>query len=63
MKTELNINQKVIQAVKDVQDGMLENIEASKAEFDAKTRKKKAYYTLLKAKERLHAVEQELMEL
>ena len=61
MKQELTLKEKVIQAVKDVQDGMLENILASQAEMDAKTRKKKAYYVLLKSKERLRAVEQELM--
>ena len=62
-KQELTGEQAINQAIVDVHNALLENINASKAEVDAKDRKKKAHYTLLKAKERLLAVEREIMEI
>lgn len=61
MQKEKTLEQAVEEAIKDVHEAMIENIKASRLEMDAQTRKKKAYYTLLKAKERLRSVEQEMM--
>ena len=61
MKEELTLEEKVLEGIKDVQEALMENIKASKAEMDIKIRKKKAHYTLLKAKERLRSIESELM--
>lgn len=41
----------------ELKGAMLESMEASRAEVDAKLRKQKAHYRLLKAKEVLRAIE------
>lgn len=61
-KTEQTINEKVVQAVKDVENAMLENIEASKGELDAKTAKEHARFKFNKANERLRAIYSELIQ-
>lgn len=61
MKPQPTQEQQINQAVSDIKEALLENISASQAETDAKFRKKKAYNTLLKAKERLRGIEQDLM--
>ncbi len=60
MKKDQTIEEKIDQAVKDLNSALLENVLASKAETEAKQRKQKAHYTLLTAKQRLTAVEMEL---
>lgn len=59
---EKTIQERIQIAIKDLSDAMQENIEAGKAEVDAKIRKEKARYTLQKARERLDAVYKEAME-
>lgn len=62
MKQELTPQQKAQEASHDIELALIENIEASKGEMDAKFRKKKAYYNLLEAKKRFRAVEEEIMQ-
>lgn len=57
------LEQKIEIAINDIKNALLENIDACRAEVSAKLRKEKARYVLLKAKERLTALERELMEL
>jgi len=59
-KPELTPEQKIAQAVKDLNDALVENFEAGKNELVASLRKKTAHYNLLKAKERLSGLEREL---
>lgn len=61
-KPEPTIKQAIETAIEDLHKAYLENIEASKGEQDAKIRKSKAYHVLLKAKERMRAIEQQVME-
>lgn len=61
-KPEPTIEQSIQIAIKDLNDALLENIEASRAETEVKIRKHKAYHILLKAKERMRAIEQQMME-
>lgn len=61
-KPELTEKEAIDMAIQDLHHAYLENIEASKGEQDAKIRKSKAYHVLLKAKERMHAIEQQVME-
>lgn len=49
-------------AIRDVHEALLENLEAGKKALEAVARKNKAHYTLLKAKERLHALEEEITQ-
>ena len=63
MKNEPTKREKIDMAVDDLKNALLENILASQAEVDAKLRKSQAYHVLLKAKERMRAIEQELMDL
>jgi hypothetical protein len=62
MKPNLTTEQAIKQAVLDVQNAMLENLEAGRAEVQAKDRKVKAHYNLLRSKERLYAIEREMLE-
>ena len=50
------------EAMEDYKVAMLENVNASRAIVDAQTRKTKAHYTMMKASERLHALQVELMQ-
>lgn len=61
MKPELTSKQKITQAVKEVEDAMLENLEVSILVVDTLKRKELAHYTLLKAKDRLRAIESEIL--
>lgn len=56
------IEEKIRQATKDVEEAMLENVLASKAETDAKIRRKKAHYRLQGATSRLDGIRSELMD-
>lgn len=49
-------------AIKEYQEALIENIEASKFEVKAKDRKQKARYRLLKAKELMRDMETDLLE-
>jgi len=62
MKPEPTIEQAIKIAVDDLNNALLENIAASRAETEVKMRKNKAYHILLKAKERMRAIEQQMME-
>jgi hypothetical protein len=61
MKPEKSPEDQIRDAIKDVELAMLENIEASKSEVDAKIRKEKARYNLLKSQERLNDLYRSLM--
>ena len=61
MKPELSQEKQIENAVKDVQEAMLENIQASRLVVDATKRKETSRYTLLKAKDRLRAIEQQFI--
>lgn len=61
MQKELSTKEEVDQICKAVHDAMLENIEASQSLTQAEIRKKKARYNLLKANERMRAVQIEMM--
>jgi len=63
MKPEQSKQEKLNTAVEDLKSAYLENIVAAQVEVDAKLRKSQAYHVLLKAKERMRAIEQELMDL
>jgi len=62
MKPELPVENQIEEAIKDVQDAMLENIKASKLIVDITKKKEAARFKLLKAKERLTGLERSLME-
>lgn len=62
VKPRATAKEQIEEAVEDVRFAMLENVKASEALFDAEVKKRKAHYLLQKAKERLHALEQELMQ-
>jgi uncharacterized protein YqgV (UPF0045/DUF77 family) len=61
MAKELTAEEAIFQAIKEVEEAMLENIRASQLVLDVTKRKEKARYTLLKAKERLNSLERSLM--
>jgi ElaB/YqjD/DUF883 family membrane-anchored ribosome-binding protein len=61
MKSQ-TLEQRIKEATDDVNNCLLEKINASKAEIDAQKRKTTARYALQKAKERLQGLENELME-
>lgn len=48
--------------LKEYSDAVTENLEAAKAETNAKDRKRRAHYRLLRASEELRAVTKELLE-
>jgi hypothetical protein len=52
--------QEIIKAIEEVKEAMLENLRAGKAEEQAMIAKEQAHYKLLKAKERLNALERGL---
>ncbi len=60
MKEEVTIKS-INTAISDLQEALLENIEASKAVENAMVRKTKARFVLLKAKERLTGIERDFM--
>ena len=53
----MTIIKEVDECLDELRLAMLENIEASKAEVDAKFRKQKAHYRLIKAKEAVRNIE------
>lgn len=61
MKPELPTKKAIEEAVKSVQEAMIENVEVSRAETDIQIRKKKAHYNLLQAQESLRAIQLDLM--
>lgn len=61
MKPEATIEVKIDTAVKELHEALIENINAGKAEIDAKVRKQKAHYNLLGAKQRLYDLEKEII--
>jgi hypothetical protein len=56
---ELSLEKQIELAIKDVGDAMLENMQADKAEFQAKDRKTKAHYNLQQANQRLWGLQQD----
>lgn len=60
MKPEPSIEDQIEKAIEDVKNAMLENIEADKAENDAKKRKKLAHYALQQANQRMHALQMDM---
>ena len=54
------MKEQIIQVIKDLQDALMENDLANQALVEVKVRKEKAYYTLMRAKEALKALESEL---
>lgn len=60
-KKELTQSQAIEEAVQDVHNALIENMQASQMVVDAEKRKKTARFNLLKAKERLHAISIEYM--
>jgi len=61
MEKELTLEEKIIQASKEVSDAMIMKIKLSKAETDIQVEKRKNHFILQKAKERLQAIESELL--
>lgn len=61
MIKELSQKDEIGRAIQEVKEAMLENIEASQLVLDATKKKEKARYLLLKAKERLYALERSFM--
>jgi len=59
-KKELTTKESIAEAVQNFHDALLENLEASRLEVAAKSRKKKAYDKLIAAKEHLRAVENDV---
>jgi len=57
---EISIENQIELAIKDVKKAMLENMQADKAEVQAKDRKRKAHYALQKANERLRGLQQDI---
>jgi len=62
MKPEKSMEEKINEAIKDVQNALLEKIQANKAVVNAQLKQRKAHFTATKAKERLVAIEREFME-
>ncbi len=60
-KRELTIKEKIAEAITRVHEALIEKIDASKGEFEAKARSEKARYTLHKAEDYLNSVKRELM--
>ena len=54
--------EQIDEAIADVRKAMVENVKAKKALVDAELKKRKAHYTLQKAKERLNSLEHDLMQ-
>ena len=54
------MKEQIIQVIKDLQDALMENVLANQALIEVKVRKEKSYYTLMRAKEALKALESEL---
>lgn len=61
MKKEQSKQEQIKEAINDVHKAMLENLEISQLVIDTLKRKDLAHYTLLKAKDRLRAIEQEIL--
>ena len=57
---EISIENQIELAIEDVKKAMLENMQADKAEVQAKDRKRKAHYALQKANERLRGLQQDI---
>ena len=62
-KTEKSKEEQIKDAIKEVQDAMLENIANNKLIIDIEKKKKASHYKLQKAREFLHNLELECMEL
>jgi hypothetical protein len=63
MLKEQTAEEKIEIATEDVKKCLLENVLASRAEVEARDRKKKAHYALQKANERLNSLRVELMDI
>lgn len=55
-------NQQIDEAISELKSALLESLEASKAEEEAKVRKMKAHYRLSKAKELLRDIDYQLIK-
>lgn len=60
MKTEPATENQIETAINDVKNAMIENMEAGRAEVQAKDRKRKAHYQLQKANERLRGIQSDM---
>lgn len=58
-KDEIN---EIDEAIEDYRKAMTENVKSSKAVVDAQIKKQKSHYDLMKASERLRAIQIELMQ-
>ena len=58
-----SIEERIKEATTEIESALLENVLASKAETNAKIRRRKAHYTLQKSSERLNDLRKELMEI
>lgn len=56
------MNQQIDEAISELKSALLESLEASKAEEEAKVRKMKAHYRLSKAKELLRNIDYQLIK-
>jgi hypothetical protein len=61
-KEEPNFEIRIMEAIEDLKNATIENINASKNELNAKKEKETAYHKLIKAKERFRELEKELHE-
>lgn len=60
MKTEQTTENQIETAINEVREAMLENMQADKAEVQAKDRKRKAHYALQQANERIRGLQQDI---
>lgn len=60
MKPSLSKQEQINQGVEDIRNCLLEKIEAGNAVLKAGLREKRAYYNLMKAKERMYAIERDM---
>lgn len=60
MQEQLSTTEEIEKICKDVHDALLENIEASRSLTRAEVRKRKARYILLKANERMRAIQMDM---
>lgn len=56
------MNQQIDEAINELKSALLESLEASKAEEEAKVRNMKAHYRLSKAKELLRDIDYQLIK-